>query len=78
MNKPYIKRSSPAGNVRLSASGRLDLIVLLISTLVIGSSCGTFKNLFKPKEGCPSNGKNVGAERILSGEKVPKASKFKA
>jgi hypothetical protein len=31
-----------------------------------------------PKYGCPSNGKNVGAERILSGEKVPKAKKFKA
>jgi hypothetical protein len=28
--------------------------------------------------GCPSNGKNVGAERILSGEKVPKAKKFKS
>jgi hypothetical protein len=31
-----------------------------------------------PKYGCPSNGKNVGAERILSGEKVQKAPKFKA
>ena len=31
-----------------------------------------------PKYGCPSNGKNVGAERILSGEKVPKAPKFKS
>ena len=30
-----------------------------------------------PKYGCPSNGKNVGAERILSGEKVPKAKAFK-
>jgi len=29
-----------------------------------------------PKYGCPSNGKNVGAERILSGEKLPKAPKF--
>jgi hypothetical protein len=31
-----------------------------------------------PKYGCPSNGKNVGAERILSGDKLPKAKKFKA
>lgn len=31
-----------------------------------------------PKYGCPSNGKNVGAEKILSGEKLPKAKKFKA
>jgi hypothetical protein len=30
------------------------------------------------KTGCPSNGKNVGAERLLSGDKVPKAKKFKA
>ena len=30
------------------------------------------------KSGCPSNGKNVGAERILSGEKTPKGKKFKA
>jgi len=30
------------------------------------------------KSGCPSNGKNVGAERLISGEKVPKAKKFKA
>jgi hypothetical protein len=29
------------------------------------------------KSGCPSNGKNVGAERLMSGEKVPKAKKFK-
>ena len=31
-----------------------------------------------PKYGCPSNGKNVGAERILSGEKVPRAGRFKS
>lgn len=34
------------------------------------------------KSGCPSNGKNVGAERILNSiygnEKIPKAKKFKA
>jgi hypothetical protein len=30
-----------------------------------------------PKYGCPSNGKNVGAERIMSGEKV-KAKKFRS
>jgi hypothetical protein len=38
-------------------------------------SCSVFK---KPKEGCPSNGKNVGAEKILGGEKMPKAKKFKS
>jgi hypothetical protein len=30
------------------------------------------------KAGCPSNGKNVGAEKLLDGSKVPKAKKFKA
>lgn len=46
--------------------------------LTTGSSCGMFRKMFGPKYGCPSNGKNVGAERVLSGEKVPKAKKFKA
>jgi hypothetical protein len=55
-------------------------IVLMSICLVVitgGSSCKLWNNLFGPKYGCPSNGKNVGAERILSGEKVPKAKKFK-
>ena len=38
------------------------------------SSC----SLFKKGEGCPSNGKNVGAEKLLDGSKTPKAKKFKA
>jgi hypothetical protein len=38
------------------------------------SSC----SLFKRWEGCPSNGKNVGAEKLLDGSKTPKAKKFKA
>jgi hypothetical protein len=54
------------------------LLILLSALLFFGSSCGLIHNLFGQKSGCPSNGKNVGAERILSGEKVPKASKFKA
>ena len=37
------------------------------------SSCGMVSNLFRRKSGCPSNGKNVGAEQILSGD--PKAMK---
>lgn len=41
-------------------------------------SCSFVNNLFTKKRGCPSNGKNVGAEKILSGEKTPKAKKFKA
>jgi hypothetical protein len=51
----------------------LTLIVFCSLVLAV-SSC----SLFAPKYGCPGNGKNVGAERLLSGEKVPKAKKFKA
>jgi hypothetical protein len=32
----------------------------------------------KAQYGCPSNGRNVGAERILSGEKLPTPPKFKS
>lgn len=48
------------------------MIVLVVSLF---TACNVFK---KPKEGCPSNGKNVGAEKLLSGEKVPKVKKFKS
>jgi hypothetical protein len=49
---------------------------ILISALVIVSM--TSCSLSRSKSGCPANGKSIGAERILSGEKVPKAKKFKA
>jgi hypothetical protein len=55
------------------------LFLLLFIAISFGtSSCRLWNNVFGPKYGCPSNGKNVGAERILSGEKVPKAGKFKS
>jgi len=51
------------------------ILLYFFSFLVTSlSSC----SLFGPKYGCPSDGKNVGAERILSGEKVPRSPKFKA
>jgi hypothetical protein len=31
------------------------------------------KYFYKEKYGCPSDGRNVGAEKILAGEKVKKA-----
>jgi hypothetical protein len=46
-------------------------VILIVSFI---TSCNVFKRT--PKEGCPTNGKNVGAEKILSGEKVKKAKKF--
>jgi hypothetical protein len=54
---------------------------IICSCLVIAlfSSC----SMFKAKYGCPTNGKNVGAEKIASGDKkairaASKAKKFKA
>jgi hypothetical protein len=56
------------------------VIILLVFLL---SSCKLWNNIFKPKYGCPSDGKNVGAEKILSGDpdamkSVKKAKKFKS
>ena len=53
-------------------------VILLFFCSISMSSCKMWNNMFGPKYGCKSNGKNVGAERLLSDEKVPKAKKFKA
>jgi hypothetical protein len=49
----------------------------LWAVIVIWFLCGCF--LTKNKYGCPTNGKNIGAERILSGDKkaIKAASKAK-
>lgn len=50
-------------------------ILLIAASITLAlSSC----SLFKKGEGCPSNGKNVGAEKLLDGSKTPKAKKFRA
>jgi predicted small lipoprotein YifL len=53
-----------------------SILTLLICGMLLSSlsSC----SLFGPKYGCPSDGKNVGAERILTGEKTKQPKKFKA
>jgi hypothetical protein len=51
----------------------LRIFAVALSLIVLLSSCRLFSSIFKPKYGCPSNGKNVGAEKILSGD--PKAMK---
>lgn len=53
---------------------KLIPFIFIVISLIVLTSCNVFK---KPKEGCPSNGKNVGAERLLGDEKVPKASRFR-
>jgi hypothetical protein len=62
----------------------LRFFTILFSLMMLVSSCNFFNSIFKgkTKTGCPSNGKNVGAEKILSGDpdamkSVKKAKKFK-
>jgi hypothetical protein len=54
------------------------LLLLAISGFIF-SGCSIFRR--HEKYGCPTNGKNIGAERILSGDKdaikaAKKAKKF--
>lgn len=61
----------------------LRILAFVLSLTILVSSCGKLSNMFKRKTGCPSNGKNVGAEKILSGDPkamkdVKKAKKFKS
>lgn len=51
----------------------LRFFTVVVSMMFLLSSCRLLNSLFKPKYGCPSNGKNVGAEKILSGD--PEATK---
>jgi hypothetical protein len=52
------------------------LIVYIFSISFLVTSC----SMFKEKRGCPSNGRNVGAERVLdmSKKEQKKAGKFKS
>ncbi len=61
----------------------LRIFALALSLTMLLSSCGMLSNMFKRKTGCPSNGKNVGAEKIMSGDPkamkdVKKAKKFRS
>lgn len=49
------------------------LLLLSVFAFML-SSC----SVFKPKYGCGTDGKNVGAEKVLDGGKAKKAKKFKA
>lgn len=53
--------------------------LLVISAMVfLLSSCSVWNKLFAPKYGCPTDGKNVGAEKILSGNHAAMKSAAKA
>ncbi len=61
----------------------LRFFAVAMSLAIALSSCGKLSNMFKRKTGCPSNGKNVGAEKVLSGDAesakaMKKAKKFKS
>ena len=61
----------------------LRFFTIALSFMVLLSSCGMLNNMFKRKSGCPSNGKNVGAEKLMSGDPeaakaAKKAKKFKS
>jgi hypothetical protein len=60
------------------ASRKILVGVACLMIMTSGSSCRVWNKVFGPKYGCPANGRSFGAERILSGEKPPKAKKFKA
>lgn len=56
---------------------RYLLILFVISSTI--SSCSLWNKAFPPKYGCGSDGKNVGAEKLLNDDgKQKKAPKFKA
>jgi hypothetical protein len=54
-------------------------IMVLAGFMMAITSC----NMFKPKYGCPTNGKNIGAEKLAAGDPAAekaarKAKKFKS
>ena len=55
--------------MKMSDMKNFLLILVMISCVLLFTSC----NMFKPKYGCPTNGKNIGAEKLASGD--PEAEK---
>ncbi|MDP9230402.1 MAG: hypothetical protein M3O67_07000 [Bacteroidota bacterium] len=58
-------------------------LLAFASLVVLFTSCSVMNNIFKKKTGCPTNGKNVGAEKLISGDPAAekaarKAKKFKS
>ena len=61
----------------------LRVILLVCCLAIMLPSCKLWNNVFRPKYGCPGNGKNVGAEKLLGGDpkaekEARKAKKFKS
>jgi len=61
----------------------IKFLFVVLGLMMMLSSCKTWNSLFGPKYGCPTNGKNVGAEKLASGDPdaeraARKAKKFKS
>jgi len=61
----------------------LRYIVTVASLVFLLSSCRIWNHLFPTKYGCGTNGKNIGAEKLASGDpkadkQARKAKKFKS
>ena len=61
----------------------LRLLMITCTLAFMLSSCSLWNSVFKPKTGCPGNGKNLGAEKLLGGDEksekeARKAKKFKS
>ena len=56
---------------------RYLLVLLIFSTML--SSCSLWNKVFPPKYGCGTDGRNVGAEKLLDddGSKKKKEPKFR-
>jgi hypothetical protein len=60
----------------------LRFFTIAMSLVILLSSCSVWNKMFGPKYGCPTNGKNVGAEKLANGDPeaekaARKAKKFK-
>jgi hypothetical protein len=61
----------------------LRTFVICLSLVMLFSSCKVWNNLFGPKYGCKTDGRNVGAEKLANGDPeaekaARKAKKFKS
>lgn len=61
----------------------VKFLFIVLGLMMMLSSCKAWNGLFGPKYGCPTNGKNVGAEKLASGDPdaeraARKAKKFRS
>jgi hypothetical protein len=54
-----------------------SVLAVCVLTMLL-SSCSVWNRVFPPKYGCGTDGKNVGAEKLLDGSNQKKQPKFKS